>query len=470
MPYRLPLVACLLVLAAPAGAQQTGDSMALGGIAARDEDRDAAIDYGAMGETEAGVTAETAAEPLLIDAVKASAPQAPVRAVQPLTTGGIRPSSSPTEDEGVFGGDTERDAARGIRAGSFLVFPELTLRGGVTDNAASAPGGTSSSLYRVEPGLRVRSDWERHAYELSLRGSYSGYTEDPDDDDPSFDYSSSVRIDATDETTIEGTLTYGLATEGSSTAESASNSGKRVYSHDLEGTLAATREVGLIAATLRGSLGGSAYTGGTSNSRNNAVASAGLRLGYDFRAALSPFAEAAVLGRMYEDAPGRDALGYELRGGLAIDRGDKLRGELAVGYHLEDLEGTGFKNLEGILVDANLVWSPTRLTTVTLNTSTAFEATSLSNSSGSIVYGGDLTAAHSLTSDLAVDIGGTVDYRRYQGLDLEELTLSGSVGATYAISSYAAVQARYTYEWFDSTQAGSDYTSNTIEAGLRLRR
>ncbi|WP_162901672.1 outer membrane beta-barrel protein [Breoghania sp. L-A4] len=473
MPYRLRLGLCLFALAGPAAAQQMDDPMALRGVMARDDERDAATDMGADAETPADAvdTVEAASEqPLLIDAVEANAPQGRVRSVQPLTTGSIRPGSQPIEDEGVFGGDTQRDAARGIRAGSFLVFPELTLRGGVTDNASGAPGGASGSLYRVEPGLRLRSDWERHAYELSLRGSYKGYIDDPDDNAPSLDYSSSLRIDATDETTLEGTLTYALATEGRSTAESAGNTGKRVLSHDLEGTLSATREVGLIAATLRGSVGGSAYTGGTGTSRNNAVASAGLRLGYDFRAAISPFAEAAVLGRMYENAPGRDALGYELRGGLAIDRGDKLSGEVAVGYHLEDLEGTGFKTLEGVLVEAALVWSPSRLTTVTLNASTAFEATSLAGSSGSIVYGGDATVAHSLTSDLAVDAGGTAAYRRYQGLDLEELTLSGSVGATYAITSYAAVQARYTYEWFDSTQAGSNYTSNTIEAGLRLRR
>lgn len=469
MPHRLIIGLCLFALTSPVAAQQVVDPLLLRGVAPRDDEAapsgDTAEDANTPGRPSAAQALAIAAE-----RQARSAPQGRVRPLEPMITGSIPKASTAVEDEGVFGGDTERDAARGIRAGGFLLFPELTLRGGATDNASGSPGGEAGSFYRISPSLRLRSDWARHQYEAGLRGSYQGFWEDPDSDQPSLDFNSTLRLDATDETTIQGNLAYGLSTEGRSSAESAGGSGKRILAHNLIGSLSATREAGAIVATLRGSMAGAAYTGGTGTNRNNVLASAGLRLGYGFRAAISPFAEAAVLGRMYEDAPGRDAVGYELRGGLAIDRGDKLSGELALGFHSEDLNGKAYKNLEGVLVEASLIWSPSRLTTLTLNASTAFAATSLSGTSGSIVYGGDITAAHSLTRDLAVDLSGTAAYRRYQGLDLEELSLSGSLGTTYAISSYAALQARYTYKWFDSSQAGSDYSSNTIEAGVRLRR
>lgn len=486
MPLRPTLGLCLLALATPAVAQQATDPVALPGIGARERDEDGARllrtetapDEASSAKPKGAGTGEAAAprgiSGLDLSAAEAGATagdQGRVRPQAPLTTGSIPPSPEPLAEEGAFGGDTERDAARGIRAGGLLIFPELALRGGVTDNAAGAPGGGSGSFYRVEPSVRLSSDWDRHQLDATLRGAYQGFTEDTDNDSLSLEYEGSVRLDAGDQTTITGDLAYALETESGSDAESASGSGKRVLSHDIEGGLAVTREVGVVAATLRGTLGGSVYTGGIGGTnRNNMLATAGLRLGYGIGAPLSPFAEATVLGRLYEDAPGRDAIGYELRGGLRIDRGDKLTGEIAVGYHLEDLEGATFKTLEGVLVEAALTWSPTRLTTVTLDATTAFEASSLAGASGSVVYGGGLSVAHSLSRSLAVDAGVAADYRRYQGLALDEVTLSGTVGATYAITDFAALQTRFTHDRFDSSQPGGDYTANTIEAGIRLRR
>lgn len=482
MPYRSTLGLCLVVLASNAVAQENLDTTVLRGVLTRDAEAAGGLATSRAASTDPAGNTRNASKtsglsdglvPATADVVgqqAASTPQGRVRSVEPLTTGSI--GSAAIEDEGAFGGDTTRDAPRGIRVGGYLVFPELTLRGGATDNASGVPGGEAGSFYRVSPSVRLRSDWERHQYEASLRGSYQGYPDDPGDDQPSVEFTSSLRIDAGDETTLQGDLAYGLSSEGRSSAESAGGSGDRILSHGLGGSLSALREVGVIAARLRGSVDGTAYSGDnlSGDNRNNILTSAGLRLGYGIHATISPFAEATVLGRLYEDAPGRDALGYELRGGLKIDRGEKLSGEVAVGWHSEDLEGQAYKSLEGILVEAEMAWSPTRLTTVTVSASTAFEASSLSGASGSVVYGSDLTMAHSLSDNLAVEVGGSASYRQYQGLDLDELMLSGTTGATYAISSTAALQARYTYEWFDSSTRGRDYSSNTIEAGVRLRR
>lgn len=481
MALRYGLAALITVASVAAQAQQADDARPVDG-AAPGLLRGATLRPGVGdGASEASATAQpdgTARKPLLIDAVaeeearRAAGRQQRVRAQDPITTGSLARQDTPVPDEGVFGGDTTRDAPRGIRAGSFLIFPELTLRGGVTDNVSGSATGQDGAVYRVAPSVRVTSDWERHSYEARLSSSYLGNVEDPLDDRPTVEFSSTLRLDGYDETSLQGDLTYGLASEGSSTAEVAGGGGSRVLAHSIGGALSATREVGQFGARLRGSVDGNAYTGDglAGMNRNNMVAGLGLRVGYAPRAPISPFVEGRILGRLYEDAPGRDALGYELRGGLAVDRGDKLRGEIAVGWHSEDLSGRAFKNLDGVLVEADLVWSPTRLTTVRLDGSTTFEASSLAGTSGSIIYGGGAHVAHSLSESLAVDVGGSVAYRDYQGLKLHETTISGTAGATYAVSSTAALQARYTYDRFVTSQAGGSYSANTIEAGVRLRR
>lgn len=424
---------------------------------------------GAVGALPRGRPADTAgvAEQATVRRVRAVRP---VQPVAPLTTGS---TPRPRNEGTTLAGDTERDAPRGVRAGTFLLYPELTVRGGATTNVSGAVGGESGALVRLAPSLRVVSDWDRHALEMNLRGSFTGYPDAPsgsDGHDMSGAASAALRLDAGEVTTVDATAGYTVSPESRSNAENSGGS-KRTYQHGLSGSLGVTRDAGLIAVTLRGGLDGTIYTGGDdAGDRDNMVASGTLRLAYNLRATVSPFAEATVLGRFYQDGTERNAKGYALRTGFVFNGGPKLAGEIGVGWRSEDLDGAQYKNLQGLLVDGDLTWSPSRLTSVRLSASTAFEASSLTGASGSLIHSGELTVAHSLTHDVAVEVSGGAAYRSYQGIDLNELTYTGSATATYAISNTAAVQAEYSYERVDSSRSGQDYDSHTIEAGFRFRR
>ena len=80
----------------------------------------------------------------------------------------------------------------------------------------------------------------------------------------------------------------------------------------------------------------------------------------------------------------------------------------------------GLKDLSGLTVDGSLTWSPTRFTRVTLNAKTAFEPTTLANSSGSVARTGGVTIAQAVTREIDVEVGATVTDRRYIGIDTEE--------------------------------------------------
>ena len=394
----------------------------------------------------------------------------PVAPVAPLTTGSI---GQVADGDAPFGGDTLRDQPQGIRVGTFLLYPELILRTGATSNVEGVAGGEGGALARVEPSLRLSSDWDRHSLEVTFRGGFTGYPDPPagaSSSESSAEAAGTLRIDAGEVTTLEARTGYAVSPESQSSPESTGGA-KRTYQHGLSGSLAVTRDTGLIAVTLRGNLDATLYTGGTEvGNRDNMVASGTARLGYNLRATLSPFAEATVLGRFFDDGSKRNAKGYALRAGLDLNAGPKLTGEVGIGWRSEDLEGSSYKKLQGLLADADLVWSPTRLTTVRLNASTAFEASSLTGASGSLVHSGTLSVAHSLTNDFAVTVSGGVARRDYQGVDLSELTYTGSALATYAISDTAALQTQYSFERVDSSLAGQDHDSHTIEAGVRIRR
>ncbi|MEO0980382.1 MAG: outer membrane beta-barrel protein, partial [Pseudomonadota bacterium] len=209
--------------------------------------------------------------------------------------------------------------------------------------------------------------------------------------------------------------------------------------------------------------------------RDNTLYSANLRLDMDTGSVFTPFVEGSLLLRRFDEACSdslcekRDANGYQLRGGLSIASGPKITGNIGVGWRIEDIEDDRLDDLSGLVVDGSLVWSPSRLTTVTAGLGTNFVATDIDTSSGSIIYSGDLRVAHAFSDRLVAETGVGYSYRTYEGVSIEEKTLTGFGGVTFALTRNTALIVDYTHRRFDSSQDGSDYTENAIEAGVRFR-
>ncbi|POF31029.1 outer membrane beta-barrel protein [Roseibium marinum] len=381
-------------------------------------------------------------------------------------------------DTTVFDGDTSFDAAEGIRLGSFTLTPQLTLSSGWTDNTSQSANGTSGGFYRLSPDVALTSGWSRHQLDMSLRGSYTGYPDSPDDDDTSVAAAANLRLDISEATQMNGGLAYAYSREDDGSAESSSGTD---HVQTLSGSLGATRAIGLVAATASVGADRNIYTsdggsgGSTESGRDNTLYSTSLRLDGNAGGVLSPFVEGSLLLRRYDQSCSdslcekRDANGYQLRGGLTVASGPKITGELGAGWRIEDIEDSRLDNLSGLVVDGSLVWSPSRLTTVTAGLGTSFEATDINGASGSIIYSGDIRLAHAFSDRFVAESGFGYSYRTYQGVSIEESTLTGFSGLTFALTRNVALTADYTHRRFDSSQAGSDYSENAVEAGLRFR-
>jgi len=386
------------------------------------------------------------------------------------------PLGSSGIDDSVFGGDTTFDAAEGIRLGSFTFTPEVTLSGGWTDNRSQSSSGTSGGLYRISPDLSLTSDWSRHELDLSLRGTYTGYPGDTDDNEGSVFAAGNLRLDISEATQVTTTVSYSYTQEDDGSAES-SGSGTD-YDQEYAASLSGTRALGIVAATASIGAERNVYTsdgGGSQSGRDNTLYSAGLRLDGNTGSVFSPFVEGPLLLRRYDETCSdslcekRDANGYEIKGGVTIASGPKVTGELGAGWRIEDIEDNRLDALSGLVVDASLVWSPSRLTTVTAGLGTSFEATDIDGASGSIIYSGDLRLAHGFSDRFVAETGLGYSFRTYEGVSIEERTLTGFGGVTFALTQNVALTADYTHRRFDSSQDGSDYTENAVEAGFRFR-
>ncbi|MBO6757939.1 MAG: outer membrane beta-barrel protein [Roseibium sp.] len=381
-------------------------------------------------------------------------------------------------DDSVFGGDTTFDAAEGLRFGRFTIFPEITVTGGWTDNTSQSASGEAGSLYRIVPNITASSDWSRHQLNFALRGSYVGYPDSSEDSDPNITASAGYLFDLSASTTLDAEISYSYTRESASSAESASG---RDDIHEIEAEVGARRDVGLLGLRASAGIDRNIYTAddavfsSNSSSRDNTLYSAGLRLDSNDGGMLSPFVEGSLLARRFDRecsdslCEKRDSTGYEIRGGLVIGAGPKLTGELGAGWRIEDLEDERLDNLAGLVVEGSLVWSPSRMTTVTAGLGTSFETTDIDGASGSIIYSGDVRLAHGFNNRLVGEVGAGYSYRTYQGVSIDEQTLTGLFGLTYALTQNVALRTGYTYRHFTSSNSGSDYTQNSVEAGLRFR-
>ncbi|MBN9672392.1 outer membrane beta-barrel protein [Roseibium aggregatum] len=381
-------------------------------------------------------------------------------------------------DTSVFGGDTSFDAPQGIRLGSFTLTPQLTLSAGYTDNTAGSAAGEGGSLVSISPDVALTSNWSRHQFDASLRGTYVSYPENSDDNDGTVTAAANLRLDVSEATQIDGGVAFTYAREEDGSAESASGVDNI---QTLSGSLGASRQVGIVAATAAFDVDRSTYSSDDGSdsvfesARDNTLFSTSLRLDGNTGSVFSPFVEGSLLLRRYDETcsgalcENRNANGYQLRGGLTVASAPKVSAEIGGGWRIENIEDDRLDDLSGLVVSGSLVWSPSRLTTVTGGIGTSFDSTDIPTASGSIVYSGDLRLAHEFSDRLVAETGVGYSYRTYEGISIEEQTLTGFGGVTFALTKNTALTANYTHRRFESSQQGSDYTENAVEAGLRFR-
>ncbi|MEM1047298.1 MAG: outer membrane beta-barrel protein [Pseudomonadota bacterium] len=366
--------------------------------------------------------------------------------------------------------------ALGLRLGRFDIFPSVTVTGGYTDNTSGSSGGDGGSFYRIRPELTATSDWSRHQVDVTFRGDFQGFPDRSDDNEPSAELDVDGRLDVGRATTVDLGLTYSLAREDQSSANVAAGDEDGILDQTLGASVRVNRDAGLIGVGIGGSVTRDFFTGGTTETedRSNTEILGTLRLSLASDAVIRPFVEGSGGRRTFDGD--RDTLGFdrdstvmELRGGAELDIAPKLTGEASVGYRREDVSDSALEDLEGIVFDASLIWSPDRLTLLTLTGATDFDPTTIAGATGSITYSASAGLTRSLRKNLTLDATLGLSYERFEGFPREDLRTNAGLGLTFDLNRHAAITAEYSYDRLDSTDSSADFDANTFELGVRLQ-
>jgi len=377
----------------------------------------------------------------------------------------------------------DAEEGTGVRLGSLILRPSLSQRLGAERQKS---GGVKSDRTFSETGLKgtLTSDWSRHELNVGAEGAWQETLSGDDTDKPRAAIDARLRLDLADDTiaTLSGSYSFGREDSDDPNAVS----GAKVQSgvNQFGGGLSIERDFGLIRGSIAADVTRFQYSDATlsdgsilerSDRDRNRYALSG-RLGYELSPALIPFIEASI-GRIdYDeevDAAGyrRSADLYGAKTGVAVDLGEKLRGEIAVGYEHQTYEDARLEQLSALTVDGNIFWSPREGTSIDLALDTSIDPSTSAGVNGATVHRLTATISHDLRSNLVARLTGGTTFTRYDGDAASSDTTAYLAGAglTWKINRYLDATADLTYERTNA-KTGTDNDTVTALVGVTAKR
>lgn len=361
----------------------------------------------------------------------------------------------------------------GIRAGSFIIFPEIGVTESYSDNVALDEDDEQSDFVtQIEPLVELQSQWSRHALGLEVGADIAFHAEESDEDYQDFFALGQGLLDISRQTNLSANTELRLAHEGRDDPEDPGDD-ELTNVYIFGGGLALEHQINRLGFTVGGDVQRNVYEDDEED-RNANIYDFLLRTSYEVSPRLDTFVEGRYNIEDRDDdvdANGieRDTNGYEARLGVGLDITSVLFGEAFAGYRLQQFAEDDFDDETGVSFGVDLNWNPTQLTSIGFSGARDFRPTDEGGAASNFRTDFGITIDHEFLRNVIV--GGRANYRidDFRGDDREDETYILGGGITYWLNRNLSLNAGYDYSERDSNQAGEDYRANTFSIGLTAR-
>lgn len=371
----------------------------------------------------------------------------------------------------------------GVRAGSFIVLPEIEVGTGFYSNVFETTRAKPDITFDVRPSVRAVSNWRRHAAEFRASGILTSFRRYDTENVRAYTLEGRGRLDVTRRTNVEGLLSHDVGQEGRSSIDSVAGALEPTTVTTDNAALTVNHRFNRLRLQLRGTISDVSYgnvntSSGTVSNRDRdvTITTGAARASWEFKPVLFAFIEAGVDDRSYKvasfsDGINRSSRGDRYRAGISFGNTDEiLRGEVSLGYGRQTPDDPRLGEIEGLLVDANLAWRITRQTSLLLLALTDFTDTTVAGSPGALSRTISLGVQHKLRRNLVASASIARSVQKYEGIALTERDWTISAGLDYEISRNVALFGRYQHVAFESDDAARNYNSDEIRIGVRFRQ
>ncbi len=376
-----------------------------------------------------------------------------------------------------FGQQVGPYAPLGIRAGSFLIFPQLTIAEQYNDNVFADPHDTKDDFITLlQPRVQAQSNFSRHSLSVTAGGNIGFHVNEPDEDYQDAFIQSNGRLDITRQNYVDGALNFGRAHQGRDDPENDPNRNSTTEIYQYGGSLGYTHLFNRVNVTVSGRVAREDYAPNDESDRDQNTYTAELRSGYF----ISPLLNTYVYGdytvenrdqRVNSGGVERDTKSWEAGVGASYQLTDLITSDVQVGYTRQTYAEGSFNDNEGFGYALDLTWTPTQLTTVRATGSGDWEPTSSEGSDAQSNFrsGAGVSVDHELLRN--VHLGGHVNYVRddFSGPSRTDNGVAVGGGVTYFLNRNLSVDAGYTYQQRWSDVPDDEFSRNLIMVGVTGR-
>ena len=402
-------------------------------------------------------------------------------AVQPVQTAGeLNGRQTTVDDQSNLVFDPEPFGLIGIRIGSFILRPSVTQQIAhdiEQDDSSRTERTYSRTVLRGE----LESDWSRHQLRIYGEQVIDKTISGDGPEDPQTLANMDLRLDLSDNTTANLEVDYEFGRESQSDANAVADAFAQSDVHDFAASASLTHVFGswLGTATIEGgrsTFGDAQLSDGTivtQSDRNENDYTVTLRGGINMGSANLPFVEGDYGQIIYDDTLdqngfARSSRTYGIRAGTAFDFGEKLNGEIAVGYAQRDIDDPRLAPIKGLTIDGFTNWSPRRGTNVVLGLSTSLEDSTTADESGSIYYAATTEVTHQLRDNLSANLSTLIGWRDYMEQLGDQTVYGVGAGFTWWVNRRFGFEGGIAYEK-TVTHGGGDSDEFFAGVGVTLR-
>lgn len=376
--------------------------------------------------------------------------------------------------------ETDPFAPTGFRLGTYDVNVSLEQAFGYSDNVSEQVGGSGGGFSETTIDADITSNWSRHQWQTNINGSYRKPFDDKEIEQPQLQVDTALRLDLIDGYTLTTSGFYNISTQGFTSSTLAPGAVDNPIQENWGGGVELQRTDRKLQLTLRGDvdrdefqpseLGGGIIQ--NEGDRNNNEYRITARVGYEISPALTPYIEGAYAIRDFDqelDRNGnqRDSDIFDIRGGLEIDLGEKLTGEIAIGYVNESFDDPALEDLDAFTVNGQINYSPQRDTQIGLTLGTQTNDSIITDDNGSIIYNARIDVDRQINQRFSVNAfaDGQIETN-----DDNNTTLQAGIGTQYWVNRFMAITSQVDYLRFSTDAPGTDFEATSGQVGVRIQR
>ncbi len=390
----------------------------------------------------------------------------------------------------------------GIHAGSFTVLPKLALNNEYKSNIFMRDKSPTqpikdSYIAHFQPGVKVNSNWNRHALNLDFDTDLAQYATLPDQTNYN-DLMTQVngRLDVVRDSHLDGAFAYNSVHENRGSPDQIAGIGPTFYDTKVIDTFYTHK---LNRVSVNAGLNAIRYdyqdvatsafnTPLLMSTRNHWEYLPSIRLGYEIQPAYEAFVkfiykdatyDSLVLSNGAGTAYNRNSTGYNALGGMAFQLTDLVTADASVGYLQRTYEDSRLSQISGVNGFINLKWRPTMLTTVNGRFSRNINETTQQAVAGVFASAVALDVEHELMRNVFLMAGADYTNNDYHGYvqnnapgatnqqNRTDNIYGANVGAKYLLNRNFSTDLSYMYHNRDVNYVNNNYEVNQVMLNLR---